>query len=357
MQYFKPEGENTWVGDCMPFFHDGTFHLFYLLDRDHHQADGGLGGHQWAHATSTDLIHWIHHPLTVPLTEDWEASICTGSAFFHDGTFYAFYATRMRDRTQHLSLATSRDGIHFEKVQPNPFSSPPPGYSAYHWRDPIVFHDDGTRLFHMLVTAWLEPHPIPDCAGCLAHLVSEDLRRWEVKEPFLVPGLVGPPECPDYFEWNGWYYLLFSHGLVTHYRMSRTPFGPWLRPTVDILDSPAARVMKTAPFTDGRRIGVAWLGTREGDKDDGRFQWGGHAVFREIIQHEDGTLGTRFPPEMIPPTSELLALPFTALTSGVTGNARRIRLGAMEGLEVAMLSEIPRDVRITARVEPISGVR
>jgi hypothetical protein len=27
-QYWKPPGYNAWAGDCMPFFHDGTFHLF-----------------------------------------------------------------------------------------------------------------------------------------------------------------------------------------------------------------------------------------------------------------------------------------------------------------------------------------
>jgi hypothetical protein len=29
-QYWKPHGYNAWAGDCMPFYHDGTFHLFYL---------------------------------------------------------------------------------------------------------------------------------------------------------------------------------------------------------------------------------------------------------------------------------------------------------------------------------------
>lgn len=46
-QYFKPDGD-FFVGDCMPFFHVGTFRLFYLLDENHHGALGGLGGHQWA---------------------------------------------------------------------------------------------------------------------------------------------------------------------------------------------------------------------------------------------------------------------------------------------------------------------
>jgi len=54
MQYFRPQAP-YFVGDCMPFFHEGTFHLYYLQDENHHQAKGGLGGHQWAHASSPDL--------------------------------------------------------------------------------------------------------------------------------------------------------------------------------------------------------------------------------------------------------------------------------------------------------------
>ena len=123
-QYFKPESP-YFVGDCMPFYHDGTFRLFYLLDENHHAARDGLGGHQWAQASSQDLVHWQHHPLAIPITQDREGSICTGSVFFHEGTYYGFYATRMRDHTQHLSLAASRDGIHFEKTEPNPFIMDP----------------------------------------------------------------------------------------------------------------------------------------------------------------------------------------------------------------------------------------
>jgi len=125
----------------MPFTHDGVFHLIYLLDQGHYQGLGGLGGHQWAHATTTDFVHWEHHPLAIAITEPWEGSICTGSVFVYDRTYYAFYATRMCDWTQHLGLATSTDGIHFEKQAPNPLASPSRRYDREHFRDPFVFQD------------------------------------------------------------------------------------------------------------------------------------------------------------------------------------------------------------------------
>ena len=36
MQYFTPAGGKQFVGDCIPFFHDGTFYLYWLLDEGHH---------------------------------------------------------------------------------------------------------------------------------------------------------------------------------------------------------------------------------------------------------------------------------------------------------------------------------
>ncbi|MDQ1257999.1 MAG: beta-fructofuranosidase, partial [Candidatus Hydrogenedentes bacterium] len=326
MQYWRPRGHNASVGDCMPFYHDGRFHLFYLFDRRHHGSKWGLGAHQWAHASTTDLVHWEHHPMAIPITEPWEGSICTGSVFFHDGTYYAHYATRMPDMKQHLARALSTDGIHFTKTGPNPLASPEEGYDPDHYRDPMVFQDNQTGLFHMLVTARLTDGR----DGCLAHLVSEDLNQWKLLDPFIVPGRV--TDCPDYFEWNGWYYLMAEFVYWT----AREPFGPWTQPESNRLD--VLYVPKTAPFGDNRRIYVSWLPN---------YGWGGNAVFRELIQREDGTLGTKFPPEMVPPSGEPLALSFDALTEGVTNGDRTVLLDAADGAAVVALTNVPRDIRIT----------
>ncbi|MBN1246633.1 MAG: family 43 glycosylhydrolase, partial [Anaerolineae bacterium] len=302
------------------------------------------------HASTTDLIHWEHHPLALAITEPWEGSICTGSAFFHAGTYYAFYATRRPDWTQHLGVATSSDGATF--VKQSPLASPGPRYSRVDYRDPFVFRDPETELFHMLVTSALAEPPLHGYGGCLAHLTSADLGRWEVQEPFLLSSYPGAPECPDLFEWNGWWYLVFSHGLVAHYRMARGPLGPWQRPDVDTFDGAMAAVMKTAPFGPDRRLGVAWVGTREGDLDRGRRQWGGALVIRELIQHPNGTLGSRFVPELVPSTEPRLALSAQALTDHVLANGDAVALTASLGIEAAMLSGVPRDAHITLRIEP-----
>lgn len=69
MQYGKPPHKDEFAGDMMPFWDGERFHLFYLLDRQHHAAQGGLGGHQWAHAATLDLKQWQHYPLALPIGE------------------------------------------------------------------------------------------------------------------------------------------------------------------------------------------------------------------------------------------------------------------------------------------------
>ena len=301
-QFWRPRGFNTHVGDCMPFFHEGRFHLFYLFDRRNCMSKWGLGGHQWAHVSTLDLRKWDHHPLAIRLTQENEGSLCTGSVFFHDGIYHGFYAVRTVDGSPTpICVATSADGVNFAK-QPVLTTLREP-YLASSGRDPVVFREAATGVFHMLVTTSLlsssEPNgrigdnpPHLKAPGCLAHLISRDLRNWEQLDPFILPEYPGEPECPDYFEWNGWYYLVFSNQATARYRMSRHPLGPWQRPAVDLLDDFSASVMKTAAFTGGRRIGAAFVS---------RGGYGGDVVFREIIQRGDGTLAAKWPAELPEP--------------------------------------------------------
>ena len=337
IQYWKPAA-NFNVGDCMPFFHDGVFHLFYLRDKRHAGSKNGLGAHQWAHASTRDLVHWEHHPLALGVDEECEASICTGSLLHAEGTFYAFYATRLMDWTEHLSMASSQDGIHFVKQKPNPFASPPAGY-APDFRDPAVFRDDHTGLFHLLVTSSVKDGR----GGCLTHLQSRDLRQWEFSDPLVLGTGANAPECADYFSWNGWYYLLYSPDGMARYLMSRHPWGPWIRPAVDVFDVNQPTVMKTASFTGNRRIGAAWIS---------QVGWGDRVMFREIIQQPDGTLGTKFVPEMIPRTAAPEALSCRPVCGDVVVAGQAVRLSAFGHAAEARAEGVPCDARITLRVEP-----
>ena len=166
LQYFKPKGD-LFVGDCIPFAHNGTYYYYWLLDSAHHKSLNGLGGHQWALSTSTDLKNWKQYPVVLGIDEEWEKSICTGSVVFYKNIFYAFYATRLINSegkvNEQLSYATSKDGIHFEKQKPNPFYTSAPGYSKRDFRDPKVVVDEKTGEFHLFVSSWQEGPVLAAC--------------------------------------------------------------------------------------------------------------------------------------------------------------------------------------------------
>jgi hypothetical protein len=270
--------------------------------------------------------------MAIPITEEWEGSICTGSVFHHDGVYYAFYAVRRPDYTQHLAVATGEDGVHFAKQ--GEFYDPPAGYDPLDFRDPKVFRDPRDGRLRMLVTARLEDGR----DGCIAQLRSSDARNWELTDPFLVPGRV--TDCPDYFEWNGWHYLLAEHV----YWMAPDVDGPWVQPDPDRLD--VLYVPKTAEFGEGRRVYASWL--PEGG-------WGGDLIFRELIQLADGRLGTRFAPEVMPPLGPAVDVEWRLPREGVTLGDDRIALQANTAGAEAGLAGTPTDFRLTLEVEAKPG--
>lgn len=351
MNYFKPEG-NLFVGDCIPFYHDSTFYLYWLLDSGHHTALNGIGGHQWVLSTSRDLKTWKQYPVVLGIDEDWEKSICTGSVVYYNNTFYAFYATRLIDPSgewsEQLSYAVSKDGIHFKKQQPNPFYTYAPGYSKRHFRDAKVSIDSAGN-FHLFVSSAIENSGFHN-NGALVHMVSADLKKWEVKEP-VITGMSDVPECPDYFYWNGWYYLLYSTGSDTYYVMSKQPYGPWQYPASQVFKEQWSNVVKTAAFVNGRRIAAGWVPSRSGNKDGGHEIFGGNTVLREIMQQEDGTLCTKFVPEMIPATGA--EIPFVLSKNGsVSRSGNSFTFNAGYGLTGSFIKDVPVNCRITMEIEP-----
>ncbi|SDF56367.1 Sucrose-6-phosphate hydrolase SacC, GH32 family [Mucilaginibacter pineti] len=356
MQYFKPKG-NLFVGDCIPFSKDGVYYYYWLLDSAHHKSLNGLGGHQWALSKSDDLKTWKQYPLVLKIDEPWEKSICTGSVVFYKGKYYAFYATRLINDgkvNEQLSYAISADGVNFEKQKPNPFYTSAPGYSKRDFRDPKVFVDEKTGEFHLFVSSWQENTVMKNNGGALVHLSSKDLKNWTVHEPILT-GQASTPECPDYFLWKGWYYLVYSDNSNTSYVKSKKPYGPWEEPRYQALNEDWSNVVKTAEFKNDRRIAAAWVPSRWEGKDSNGEVFGGNSLFREVIQEADGTLDTRFPAEMVPETGEAINSKPIADLQATLLNANSLTINSPGGVGAAHIEGVPLNCRITLEIEPLGA--
>ena len=334
-QYWKPRGYNTSAGDTMPFFHDGTFRLFYLKDRRNHSSKWGQGGHQYAQISSKDLIHWEEQPLTVPITEQWEPSMGTCDCAWYDGVYYMYW-NDCGNRNQYpdnprkdhaIHCATSTDGVHFKKdFKP-----------LFYGDGGTVFRDPKTGLFHFV-------------QGALGRMVSKDLRNWEpVPDEKLNTFPVQEPTgagCSKLFEWNGWFYWTDSGD--NNIWKSRDALGPWEEMHRDIHDG--MFVPKVAEFTGNRRINVGFVF----DKPE---LWGGHLVLHELVQYPDGSLGSKFVPELIPASGEPQRLAFVALSPLASGDPNKITIKADKGFAAAALDGTARNVRITLRVVPQPGAQ
>ena len=235
-------GNGVFVGDCMPYVNSGRYHVLYLKDRHHHRSKWGMGAHQWEHISTADFKNWQIHPMAVPITNKDEGSICTGSWIKCGDKEYLYYTIRRaRGLPALICRSISSDGYHFEKDESFGFTLSEK-YNGPVARDPkVIKGEDG--LFHMFLTTVL----VKENLGCLAHYVSSDLESWqEVENPVHVVENSDHPECPDYFKYDGKYYLVFSIRGRARYLVSSKPFEDFER--IDDTLIPCAGVPKCAEW-------------------------------------------------------------------------------------------------------------
>lgn len=300
--FYKPK--DGWVGDTIPFAHDGKFYIYYL-----HDERKGNTQDEYGYRTSWNLLiteDWVNVKdckVVLPVGEydDADYACYTGSVIEgNDGNFHMFYTAQNnynpkyhRDGKplQYVAHAISTDLINWEKLPELTFGADERIYEPFDWRDPFVFYNEEEKCFDMLLAARLRGASEKN-GGCVGLCRSYDLLHWEAKEPFYNPESYMTHECPDLFKLgNKWYlvYSTFSEKFVTHYRMSDKLSGPWTSPIEDTFDGRAFYAAKTAQVGD-KRMAFAWVPTKRGESDFGQYEWGGNFIAHEINQTTDNKL-------------------------------------------------------------------
>ena len=352
--FYRPE--DGVAADVIPFFWNGTYHLFYLKDYRDPQQHGE--GTPWWHLVTRDFVRFDDCGEALPRgsigTQDvW---VFTGSVVERRGIFHIFY-TGHNGHLKHVGRpvqavmhATSPDMRTWTKDREMMFFAPP-GYEKDDWRDPFVFWNADASEYWMLLAARKTSGP-GQRRGCVALAASKNLRDWEVRDPFWAPDEYYTHECPDVFRIGDWWYLVystFSERCVTHYRMSKSLSGPWLAPANDTFDGRAFYAAKTAG--DGqRRFVFGWLPTREGEKDDGGWQWGGDIVAHEVLQRRDGTLAVRMPATVEARFARPLPLSPHAVLGEWEVKNDAARAFAFGRFSAALLGDMPNECMIDASV-------
>ena len=100
-------------------------------------------------------------------------------------------------------------------------------------------------------------------------------------------------ECPSFFEWNGYKYLIM--GVTGFWRTKKysNEYIEYASKGFDVYEG--LSVPMTAKTDDNRVILAGWIGG---------MGWGAMVAHRELIQYENGDLGMKWVPELFPEIKE-----------------------------------------------------
>jgi beta-fructofuranosidase len=308
MTIYRRPRSGVAAGDAIPFYFDGTYHLFHLASPAGTASFPERVRTTWYHARSTDLVKWEEMPAALPPGEgdapDADGS-WTGSLIERNGVFHLFYTGhKLGSKTpQTICHATSRDLIKFTKDAANPILKPDEAiFESIDWRDPFLLWNEDEQVYWMIIAARLRKGP-KWRRGCLALATSPDLENWTIEtEPFYSPMTTFCPECPEMFQMGGrWYlaYSRFSENAATIYRVSDSPRGPWRVPARETFEGRRWYASKSLPKGDHARVFFGWVHDRAGDTDSGNWLWGGDFTApREVTADGAGELSVRLPAEV-----------------------------------------------------------
>jgi beta-fructofuranosidase len=289
--HFQPRGGI--FGDPIPFFWEGTYHVYYL--RGQLLPGGTLTPLGWHHLASRNLVEWEELPPAL-LPDENDSSCATGSVLERQGLFHAFYSGSTRKGVA-ISHAISRDLTVWKKDPGNPILLPDETrYSKMHWRDPHVFWNPEAKQYWMAIATQEKSEPGYPYAGGVALAVSDDLTSWAVKGTIYSDRQTVAAECPDVFPYRGGWGMLY-YTRTTKLRVAAHPGGPW-RPTAldDIsgLDFNAGKSM----WDGRRRVVIGMIPRRSSDFAEGDYG-GTMLIPRELAADSAGYPTVRCPAEVI----------------------------------------------------------
>jgi len=342
---FKPK--NGYVGDPIPFYWKGEYHVFYIKAPKDSTGFGRLKA-GWDHILSRDLFSWRELPTALEIGDNSEPDadgVWTGSVYEHDGVFHIFYTgfNSNNKYQQAICHATSIDLIEWEKDPSNPIIYPDEKwYEPNDWRDPVIFWNQKEQQFWMLIVARLNKGPKVR-RGCIALSTSADLKKWTVQGPFWAPYNTFCMECPDIFKLGNKWYLLysrFSEKTQTVYRVSDNPNGPWRICSNEAIDGRRLYAARTAG-DNNRRIAFGFINNRNGDNENGCWEWGGNlCIPRELVPNTNGGLDIKCPSEIVNRSYSSIDYNFESKIGEWRNNGSSISVSDTDGFTYGLFQHI-----------------
>ena len=337
--YWSPPGYE--MGDPTIIRVGDEYHFFTeALPRNKRPID--LRNRVIYHAVSKDALNWqeLPHVIEVGPAGSFDGfTLYHFDVYVHQGTWYLFYTGLDKPgvgQKQATGLATSRDGIHWEKHPKNPIDFADPRFyeqaippeATYQkkdlgrlwYRDPSVFRNPKTGEFGMVTIARDLRKPA-DTRGCIAWSTSRDLVHWTQHPPIYSPNRFHTIEVPAMFEHGGRHYLTF----LTHWNWG-TPYlttdpyqtagnlyavsengwtGPYVQPKDEILigaaGQPRLASQRIIEGLDGRKYLYGELLARPAAGDsESRIEPATLVPMLKPVEFQsDGAIHVRYPAEQL----------------------------------------------------------
>ena len=329
VQYFTPWGHNTWVGDVATIWHGGRYHVFYLCDRRGHESKFGRGGHYFEHLSTTDFLHWTEHEAATPIEEQWE-TFGTGTPFVWNDTLFLSYGMHtsriypaertttpaqwdyIRQHGQSAAIPFSPSPL---ITHPSPLIQDTPSFPS---GASYSVSQDGVADFrksHVIIHPAENPTIYTDAEGRLCMLANYGARGtwtsdqlnggWKCLSEDFPPG----GDCTFIFHWGRYDYIV---GGFTHMWMKAAD-----APATELRDMVAAgedfydglSVPSICEVDNGRYLMAGWVEIGN--------HWGGALVVRELLQHPDGRIGSRWVKELTPRDVPMLSFEADPSPTGI----------------------------------------
>ncbi len=213
-----------WINDPNGLiYYQGKYHIFY----QHFPYENFWGTMHWGHATTEDFLHFEHYPIALYPSKLYDRNGCfSGSAIEKDGKLYLYY-TAIRyakenpeyvhiqysddDLIASQALMISDDGFHFDnkdgKQKIIDVIEDETLGDVRHTRDPKVWKMKNGKY------ALIVGSKVPSETGYSGEVLlyeSEDAVHFTYKNRFLDDRIGDMWECPDLFEIDGQYFMIFS---------------------------------------------------------------------------------------------------------------------------------------------------
>jgi beta-fructofuranosidase len=308
----------NWMNDPNgPIFYRGRYHMFFQYN-----PNGAFwGSMHWAHASSSDMIHWRHEPVALAPTPGGydRDGVFSGSAILHDERPTIIYTGVLPPASS--SEITLADGQHkWREVQCLATSNDP---DLRTWRklpEPIIAHPPQ----HLLVTGFRDPSVWREGkkwlltlgsgfrgkGGAVLLYESRDLLRWAYRHPLIEGVGSGQPatnpvdggemwECPDFFPLGDRHVLLYATQGKVWWKTGSFRNRRFTPDKEGVVDYGAYYAAKTMLDERGNRILWGWIPETRPESEYRAAGWAGlMSLPRALSIDADGSLRMRPAPRV-----------------------------------------------------------